>query len=113
MKRTRAKKIYTEHGMNMYRQRGCRCEICSEAMAAHRRKYRKKTDNCKIMLDATPLLEWLQRNEQITTIDSSSVTNWRNRGIGIYTADSLCTRMGVHPAEIFGNKFYVGCFDGE
>lgn len=107
----RTRKVYTEHGMGMYRQRGCRCEICNAAMAAHRKKYRKMSDNSKLMLDATPLMEWLERNEQLYFLDSNTVARWRERGIGVYTADALCTRMGVHPAEVFGFKFYEGCFD--
>lgn len=107
----RTRKVYTEHGMGMYRYAGCRCEICNGVMAEHRKKYRKKSDNSKVMLDATPLINWLQRNEQLTLMDTSSVHNWRTRGIGVYTADALCTRMGVHPAEVFGFKFYEGCFD--
>ena len=109
----RTKKEYTEHGMGMYRYRKCRCEICSRAMYEFRLKYRKRSDNSRVMLDATPFLEWLQRNGQLTMMDTSTVYNWRTRGIGIYSADSWCTRLGVHPAEVFGHKFYQGCFDEE
>lgn len=107
---TRTKKQYTEHGPGMYRQRGCRCEVCCSAMVELRLKYRKNNDNYKIPLDATPLLEWLERNGQLSILETNTIHNWRTRGIGVYAADAFCTRLGVHPAQVFGSKFYEGCF---
>lgn len=103
-------KQYTEHGMGMYRYRRCRCEICSEAMYHFRKKYRKTSDNYNKMIDATPLLNWLRENGQITQIDGSTARKWAERGLSVYTIDKVCIRLGVHPAEVYGNRFYQGCF---
>ena len=102
---------HTEHGMGMYRYRKCRCDVCSEAMRQFRKKYRKTSDNYNKMVDATPLLEWLTVNNQLDRIDGSTVRKWRERGLSVYVIDKVCIRLGAHPAEVYGNKFYEGCFD--
>ena len=104
-------KEYTEHGIGMYRYRRCRCEICNEAMAVVRAKYRKKSDNYRKMMDATPLLEWLAVNGQLHQVDDSTRRHWAMRGLTVYTIDKVCIRLGVHPAEVYGYRFYEGCFD--
>ena len=100
----RTKKEYTEHGMGMYRYRRCRCEVCCEAMYHFRKKYRKTSDNYNKMIDATPLLNWLRENGQITQIDGSTARKWAERGLSVYSIDKVCIRLGVHPVEIYGNR---------
>jgi len=107
----RTKKEITEHGMSMYRYRQCRCDICCGVMREHRKKYRKRPDGYNEMIDATPLLNWLQENGQITQIDGSTARKWAERGLSVYSIDKVCIRLGVHPAEVYGHKFYQGCFD--
>lgn len=111
MMANRTKKEITEHGMSMYRYRQCRCDICCGVMREFRKKYRKNVGSYNKLMDATPLLEWLKRNNQIRQIDDSTARKWGQRGITVYTIDKVCIRLGVHPAEVYGHKFYEGCFD--
>jgi len=99
--------------MGMYRYRKCRCEICSAAMRAERSKYRKKSDNSRLMLDFAPLEAWLGLRGYLFDMDNTRLIRWRERGIGVYTVDKICLRHGVHPAQIYGSAFYAGCFDEE
>ena len=109
----RTKKEFTEHGMGMYRYRRCRCEICCAAMREERGRYGAKSDNSKLQLDATPLLEFLEKKEYTSLYESNTIKRWREKGINVYMADKVCLRFGVHPAEIFGSAFYEGCFGEE
>lgn len=106
-------KEITEHGMGMYRYRGCRCEICSAAMREERRKYRPKSDNVNVKLDWSVMEDWLVKRGQLEFVDNTGLRRWRESGIPVYTADALCMRFGVHPAEVFGSEFYKGCFEQE
>lgn len=78
-----------------------------------RKKYRKRPDGYNQMIDATLLLDWLTENDQLNRIDKSTLRKWQERGLSVYTIDKVCIRLGVHPAEVYGNKFYEGCFDND
>lgn len=101
------------HGYSGYRARGCRCEICSDAAANLRKRYRKVSDNCRLRLDPEPLIAKLREHNQLIFIDTAQVHKWRERGMDIYNADKWCLKFGWHPSEVFGQAFYVGCFDQE
>ena len=109
----RTKKEFAEHGIGMYRYRKCRCEICSAAMRAERRKYRKVNDDTNVKLSFAPMEQWLTRRGYMDLVENTSVRRWREKGVSIYTIDSLCVRYGVHPAQVYGSAFYSGCFDEE
>ena len=106
-------KEITEHGMGMYRYRGCRCDVCAAAMRVERRKYRKKNDSVDIKLDATPLINMMERWGYTRLVGSQTYAKWKTEGVDLYLADFWCLKFGWHPAEIFGSAFYQGCFDTE
>lgn len=100
----------TTHGYSGYRDRKCRCDICREAARVVRARYRPKSDNSNLQLDATPLLEFLEVKGYTSEFESNTIKRWREKGVNVYMADKVCLRFGVHPAEIFGSAFYQGCF---
>ena len=107
------KKQITEHGMSMYRQRGCRCNTCKQAAAAQRAQFRPRTTNKKIKLDAEPLLQRLTADDRLAWVNTGQRDKWRKAGIDIYNADEWCVRLGYHPIEIWGQDFYQQCSDEE
>lgn len=96
------------HGVSGYRTWGCRCEVCVEAMRADRRKYRKKSDSCRIRFSPEPLIERLERDERMTAVSSSVIHRWRRDGLDVYGVDRWCIKLGYHPTEIYGQDFYAG-----
>ena len=106
-------KVITEHGASMYRRRGCRCDVCCAGMSSTRKKYRPLAMSSDVRLDAKPLIEFLTKAEQLQYLDNHTLTRWGQDGLSVYTADKWCLRFGLHPAEIFGYKFYEGCFESE
>lgn len=92
----------------MYRQQGCRCDICLEGRRAQRAQYTHGTrkDEVKLRLDPTPLLDLLTANDELWRIRHQSLRNWRTNGIDIYWADHWCIKLGYHPAQVFGQAFY-------
>ena len=106
-------KVITEHGASMYRRRGCRCEVCRVGMSTTRKKYRPLAMSSDLRLDAEPLIDFLTKAEQLQYLDSHTLARWQKDGLSVYTADKWCMHFGIHPAEIFGYKFYEGCFEGE
>ena len=107
-----AKEI-TEHGASMYRRRGCRCDICRVGMSLTRKKYRPLRMSSNVRLDAAPLIDFLGKAEQLQYLSSKTISRWESTGLSVYSADKWCLHFGVHPVEIFGHKFYEGCFDSE
>jgi hypothetical protein len=105
------KKDMTEHGVSMYRYRKCRCQVCKDAMNEQRRLYRKLKR--RFYISADPLIAKLEQIEKLADIDSATMKSWRMKGISVYSADYWCLKYGYHPAEIFGQAFYTGCFDEE
>ena len=101
------------HGYSGYRERKCRCEVCCAAAALLRKKYRKRSDNVWIRLSAEPLIKKLQESDQLFLVNADVLYKWRNTGLDIYNADKWCLKFGWHPVEVFGQAFYVGCFDEE
>lgn len=101
----------TTHGYAGYRDRKCRCDICREAARIVRARYRKKSDNSKLVLDGNILVNWLERTGYSEDFDQRQLGRWRSRGINVYTADKVCLSFGMHPAELYGMAFYGECFD--
>lgn len=101
------------HGYSGYRDRACRCDICKEAARVVRAKYRKKSDNSKLILDGNILVDWLERTGYSEELDARQMDRWRTRGVHVYTADRICLSFGVHPAYLYGFAFYADCFNGE
>jgi hypothetical protein len=95
------------HGLNAYRVYKCRCEICITANTESKRKYRPLSDAVKVRLDAQPLISRLTRDGRLAAVENSKISSWRKDGIGIYSADKWCIRLGYHPIEIWGQDFYV------
>lgn len=107
------KKEITEHGMSMYRQRGCRCEICSAAAAAERRKYRPVKQKI-IYLDSELFIQRMEKDGYRPFINNEQIARWKKSGkIELYSADRWCCKFGYHPTEIWGDDFYQGAFDEE
>jgi hypothetical protein len=105
------KQEITEHGVSMYRYRKCRCQVCKDAMTVQRKLYRKLKR--RLYIPADPLIAKLERIGKLSEIESGILKSWRFKGINIYSADYWCLKYGYHPAEIFGQAFYTGCFDEE
>ena len=100
-----------KHGRSAYMKYKCRCTICVTEAQAYRKKYRETNINAGLRLDATPLLARLDIDERVGAVKSSIKSRWRAEGIEIYAADTWATKLGYHPIEIWGQSFYVGCFD--
>ena len=104
------------HGINAYKRRGCRCEVCSEAHRQTNIKERLKSRRTPIkhhLIDATPLVELYC---SISTRDKnfrSSIEKWKKNGISVYDADTYCMKLGFHPIEIFGSAYFEGLLDEE
>ena len=109
----RTKKNITEHGLSMYRQRGCRCDVCKEAIANERKRFRKYSDRKSIRLNGEIFVARLLADERHGAIDSTMISKWRRFGIDIYNADEWCVKLGYHPSEIWGQDFYQQCGDDE
>jgi hypothetical protein len=107
------KKEINEHGISMYRQRGCRCQTCRTAMTEQRKRFRKLSDNKPIRLDGEVFVDRLIRDERHFAINTNVISKWRRFGIDIYNADEWCVRLGYHPSEIWGQDFYQQCSDEE
>ena len=101
-----------KHGTSGYRYK-CRCEICVNAQKAARNKNRPLSDSAKVRLDATPLIERLAMADQLDQVDPAVIRRWERDGIDVYWADKWCLKFGWHPANVFGQAFYAGCFDEE
>lgn len=99
-------KNITEHGLSMYSRRGCRCDICKAARYEQQCSYRKRSDEVKLRLDATPLLQRLEASGDLTSIHRNKRQQWLTNGIDVYWADYWCIKFGYHPSEIFGSAFY-------
>ena len=82
-------------------------------MSSTRKKYRPLSLAGLIRLDAAPLVDFLRQAEQLQSLPSKTVTRWQRDGLSVYTADKWCLYFGVHPVEVFGHKFYEGCFESE
>jgi hypothetical protein len=95
------------HGLHAYRVYKCRCEICTVASREARKRYRPLSDSVKVRLDGQPLIDRLTRDGRLSAVENSKISGWRKDGIGIYSADKWCIRLGYHPIEIWGQDFYV------
>jgi hypothetical protein len=82
-------------------------------MSSTRKKYRPLAMSSVVRLDAAPLIDFLGKAEQLQYLSSKTVTRWKRGGLSVYTADKWCLHFGVHPVEVFGHKFYEGCFESE
>ena len=100
------RKEITEHGVSMYVRRGCRCDICRSARYQQQKSYRKRSDEVKLRLDPTPLLERLEATGDLAEIHRNKRQQWLKNGIDVYWADYWCIKFGYHPSEIFGAAFY-------
>lgn len=99
-------KEITEHGISMYTRRGCRCDICRSARYEQQKSYRKRSDEVKLRLDPTPLLERLEATGNLAEVHRNKRQQWQKNGIDVYWADYYCIKFGYHPSEIFGAAFY-------
>jgi hypothetical protein len=106
--RPKKKKKDFKHGANGYSSHHCRCPICREGRRLERQKYRPLSDSVKIRLDPVPLINRLTRDERLEAVENSTISRWRKDGIGVYSADKWCIRLGYHPVEIWGQDFYLG-----
>lgn len=106
-------KEIVDHGISMYRQRKCRCDICKAAASAERLKYRPKKNNTPIRLDGAVFVARLIRDERHTAINTNLISKWRSNGIDLYAADKWCIKLGYHPIEIWGQDFYQQCEEEE
>lgn len=44
-------------------------------------------------------------------VSRRALSRWRTDGIPLFSADALCCRVGMHPTEVWGMKFYEGVED--
>jgi hypothetical protein len=82
-------------------------------MSSTRKKYRPVSTAGRIRLDAAPLVDFLTNAEQLHNVPNKTVARWKRTGLSVYTADKWCLSFGLHPVEVFGHKFYEGCFESE
>ena len=102
-----------KHGRSTYLKYRCRCEICCEDARTYRKRFREANINAGLRVDATPLLERLDRDERTGAVPAKTKSRWRAEGIELYNADTWAIRLGYHPIEIWGQAFYRGSFDKE
>lgn len=105
-----------KHGLNAYKRRGCRCEVCLEAHRQSRIRERLKNRRTPIkhhLIDATPLIEIYRHLNTRSSSLSRTIKKWEKYGISAYDADTYCMRLGYHPIEIFGPAYFEGLFDEE
>ena len=102
------------HGRSTYMKDNCRCEICVAAAKLYRDEYRRAKDPGVYMyMDPQPFIDRLTRDGMIDRVSRGTRRAWAKNGISIYRADYWCIKYGYHPAQIFGNAFYEGCFPEE
>lgn len=98
-----------KHGGSLYR-RGCRCEVCVEAMVQYRRQYNKQTDRpSKLRLPIAPLVNWIVSTGSVEMMHPRVWWRWQSNPemtIDVYWADRYAIQLGSHPAEIWGLDFY-------
>lgn len=102
-----------KHGRSSYLKYHCRCDICVTDAREYRKRYRIENINAGLRVDATPLLDRLDRDGRTGAIDSGIKSRWRAEGMDIYSADRYAIRLGYHPIEIWGQDFYRNCFSKE
>ena len=99
------------HNRNTYLKYGCRCDVCRADNARYRRQ--RKLDlggDRSIRLDATPLLEQIDKDGMGAHITWIMRQRWITKGISVYKADEICIKLGYHPTMVFGQDFYQECF---
>ena len=104
-----------KHGGSLYR-RGCRCEICVQAMVEYRRQYRVTDKPSKLKLPVRPLLEWVIRTESTAMVHPRALWRWLSNPdalMDVYWADRYAIQLGTHPMNIWGMAFYADIPVGE
>lgn len=102
-----------KHGRSSYLKYHCRCDICVTDAKAYRKRYRETNINAGLRVDATPLLDRLERDGRTFAVASKTKSRWRDEGIELYSADKWSVSLGYHPIEIWGQDFYRNCFSKE
>lgn len=102
------------HNRTTYMKHGCRCDVCcaaNEEFNEKRRQTRAKNRQVRTRLDGVVFVDRLTRDGRLEGLSANSVRRWMREGIELYNADEWCVRLGYHPVEIWGQRFYEGCFD--
>jgi hypothetical protein len=102
-----------KHNRNTYLRHKCRCELCVADAADYRRRRRIELGgDTDVRLPGAPLLAFVRKMTD-QRIQHAIVKSWLENGVSPYTVDKWCTRFGSHPAEVYGDEFYRGCFEEE
>jgi len=101
------KQTHRYHGINGYKKRGCRCEVCQAAYDSYN-KNRRKHPELAPKIDPEPLIEFIiGSGEKITGGLGQQFARWRRSGgVDLFIADAACVRRGYHPFEIYGDAWY-------
>lgn len=97
------------HGRSSYLKYKCRCDICCQSAKQYKRERRIKLGcDIKVRLDATPFINRLITDGQLSIIPRGALRGWQANGMSVYTADKWCIKLGYHPFSVFGQAFYEG-----
>jgi hypothetical protein len=96
------------HGRNGYVKYKCRCDVCRKANSDYK-KSRRPVATFALRLDGSVLVERLRADDRLNAVGKRSAQRWVHEGIDVYNADRMCIKLGYHPVEIWGQKFYEGC----
>lgn len=89
-----------EHGLFMYRNRGCRCNICKNAM----RRVNGKRVRINKQITVQPLID--KFGEPFVKRFEGSVPKWLAEGISHRAIDRICVGYGYHPYEVYGDLWF-------
>lgn len=100
-----------KHNRNTYLKYGCRCGHCVADNARYKRERKIANGGDKpIRLDATILLNRLERDGMLSHIPHKMRYRWLKNGVSVYRVDEVCVKLGYHPINIYGQDFYQDCF---
>lgn len=88
------------HGLIATYASGCRCEPCRDALK--RKNARRK--RAHPTLPTSFLVTHLPKD--FTSRYKKSLATWEDKGIPVFTADTICVEYGLHPWTVFGDLWY-------
>lgn len=101
-----------KHNRNTYLKHKCRCEACCADAAEYKRRRRiEMGGDTDVRLPGEPLLAFVRSQSTERLVQHHVAQSWIEKGVSPYTIDRWCVKLGVHPAEIYGDAFYRGCLD--
>ena len=109
-----------EHGLTVYRDKGCRCEICVAAncqqlddLAAWRRHAQRAPigpllERAASVAGLDPQTMSHRDIGKVCGVDQAQITRWVNTGsLPFRNAEKIAIHLGWHPAGIWGVDWYL------